>query len=88
METQDALDVAREGVIVILRIASPIMAMALIVGLTVSLFQALTQIQEITLSFVPKILTIFLSLLFFLPFMVATLVTFAEGLASRIAGIG
>ncbi len=88
MEIQDVLDVAREGVMVILRIASPIMAMALIVGLTVSLFQALTQIQEITLSFVPKILTIFLSLLFFLPFMMATLVTFAEGLAGRIAGIG
>ena len=88
MEAHDVLDVAREGVMIILRIASPVMAMALIVGLSVSLFQALAQIQEITLSFVPKILTIFLSLLFFLPFMVATLVTFAEGLAGRIAGIG
>ncbi len=62
--------------------------MALIVGLVISLFQALTQIQEMTLAFVPKILVIFVSLLFFLPFMVTTLVTFTQGLADRIIGLG
>jgi len=48
----------------------------------------LTQIQEMTLAFVPKILVIFVSLLVFLPFMITTLITFTEGLADRIIGLG
>jgi len=59
-----------------------------VIGLIVSLFQALTQIQEMTLAFVPKILVVFLSLLVFLPFMISALITFTEGLAERIIGIG
>ena len=82
------LDVSREAVIVLLKLAAPLMIMALVVGLVISLFQALTQIQEMTLAFVPKILVIFVSLLFFLPFMVTTLVTFTQGLAGRIIGLG
>ena len=72
MDTQQALDVAREGILVLVKLASPLMLVALAVGLVVSLFQALTQIQEMTLAFVPKILVIFLSLLVFLPFMMTT----------------
>jgi flagellar biosynthetic protein FliQ len=88
MEAPEALEVARAGVIVILKIASPVMLLALVVGLTVSLFQALTQIQEMTLAFVPKILVIFTSLIVFMPFMLATLTAFMQGLASRIVGFG
>ena len=88
MEMAQVLDVTREAVIVLLKLASPLMIMALVVGLIISLFQALTQIQEMTLAFVPKILVIFVSLLFFLPFMVNTLVTFTQGLATRIIGLG
>ncbi len=88
METAQVLDVSREAVIVLLKLAAPLMIMALVVGLVISLFQALTQIQEMTLAFVPKILVIFVSLLFFLPFMVTTLVTFTQGLAGRIIGLG
>ena len=58
MDTQQALDVAREGILVLIKLASPLMLVALVVGLVVSLFQALTQIQEMTLAFVPKILVI------------------------------
>ncbi|MCZ6453407.1 MAG: flagellar biosynthesis protein FliQ [Alphaproteobacteria bacterium] len=87
MEMAQVLDVSREAVIVLLKLAAPLMIMALVVGLVISLFQALTQIQEMTLAFVPKILVIFVSLLFFLPFMVTTLVTFTQGLASRIIGL-
>ncbi len=87
MEMAEVLDVSREAVIVLLKLAAPLMIMALVVGLVISLFQALTQIQEMTLAFVPKILVIFVSLLFFLPFMVTTLVTFTQGLASRIIGL-
>ena len=88
MEMAQVLDVTREAIIVLLKLAAPLMIMALVVGLVISLFQALTQIQEMTLAFVPKILVIFVSLLFFLPFMVTTLVTFTQGLATRIIGLG
>ena len=88
MEAPEALEVARAGVVVILKIASPVMLLALVVGLTVSRFQALTQMQEMTLSFVPKILVIFTSLVVFMPFMLATLTAFMQGLADRLVGFG
>ncbi len=88
MDTATVLDISREAVIVLLKLSAPLMITALVVGLTVSLFQALTQIQEMTLAFVPKILVIFVSLLVFLPFMITTLITFTEGLADRIIGLG
>jgi len=88
MDTATVLDISREAVIVLLKLSAPLMITALIVGLIVSLFQALTQIQEMTLAFVPKILVIFVSLLVFLPFMITTLITFTEGLADRIIGLG
>ena len=88
MDMAQVLDVTREAIVVLLKLAAPLMIIALLVGLVISLFQALTQIQEMTLAFVPKILVIFVSLLFFLPFMVTTLVTFTQGLAGRIVGIG
>lgn len=88
MNAADVMDVAREAVIVMLKVGSPIMLLALAVGLTVSLFQALTQMQEMTLTFVPKAIVIFLSLLLFLPFMLGVLVTFTEGLMDRIVALG
>lgn len=86
MDAAAALDVAREGIIVMLKIGAPVMLVALAVGLGISLLQALTQMQEMTLSFVPKIVVISVALLLFLPFMLATLVAFTEQLAGRIAG--
>ena len=89
MDTQQALDVAREGILVLFKLAAPLMVVSLAVGLVVSLFQALTQIQEMTLAFVPKILVIFVSMLVLLPFMMTTLIVFTEGLFDRIvAGPG
>lgn len=88
MDTAAVLDVSRDAIIVLLKLSAPLMITALVIGLIVSLFQALTQIQEMTLAFVPKILVVFLSLLVFLPFMISTLITFTEGLAERIIGIG
>lgn len=69
MTGPEVLDVAREAIVTLLLVASPLMLVGLIVGVAVSLFQALTQIQESTLVFVPKILAIFLALLIALPFM-------------------
>ena len=88
MNAADVMDVAREAVIVMLKIGSPILLLALLVGLTISLFQALTQMQEMTLTFVPKAFVIFLSLLLFLPFMLGVLVSFTEGLMDRIVALG
>lgn len=88
MNSADVLEVGREAVIVMLKVGSPVLLVALCVGLIVSLFQALTQMQEMTLTFVPKVITIFLSLLLFLPFMLSTLTTFTRGLMDRIVGLG
>jgi len=87
MTEADAIDVARDAVVVLLTMTFPIMAIALGVGLTIALFQALTQLQEMTLVFVPKILVVFASLLFLLPFMLATISVFFEGLADKIIGL-
>ena len=80
------MDVGRDAIFTLLIVAGPVMAVALVVGLTIALFQALTQIQEMTLTFVPKIIAIFLSLLVLLPFMGASLASFMERIAARIAG--
>jgi flagellar biosynthetic protein FliQ len=88
MGVTEVLDVSREAVIVTLKIGAPVMLVALIVGLVISLFQALTQIQEMTLSFIPKIIAIFLSLLLLMPFMLSTLTTFTQSLAERIIHTG
>jgi flagellar biosynthetic protein FliQ len=87
MNEAQVLDVAREAIFVILKIGGPAMILALIVGVSVSVFQALTQIQEQTLTFMPKIVVIFLSMLFLLPFMLGTLTTFTHGLIDRIIAI-
>ncbi len=84
MTPADAMAVAREAIFVTLKLGAPAMILALVVGLMISLFQALTQIQEMTLTFVPKMLVILLSLLLFLPFMLQTLTSFTQGLMQRI----
>ena len=88
MNPADVLDVSREAVVVMLKIGTPVLALALLVGLAIALFQALTQIQEMTLSFVPKIIVIFVSLLVLMPFMMSTLVTFGQSLMDRIVALG
>lgn len=87
MSPTDVVDVAREAIWVLLQVASPIMLVALGVGLIVALFQALTQIQEMTLAFVPKILAIFLALVVFFPFMINTMIEFMEQISQRIASL-
>jgi flagellar biosynthesis protein FliQ len=69
MTGPEVLDVAHDAILTLLVVAAPLMLVGLVVGVAVSLVQALTQIQETTLVFVPKILAIFLALLVALPFM-------------------
>jgi flagellar biosynthetic protein FliQ len=78
------LDIARDGIFVFLKVAGPLMLVALVVGLVVSLFQALTQIQEQTLIYVPKIVTVF----GVLPFMGDAMASYMARIAARIAAGG
>jgi len=84
----EVLEIGRNSVWVVLQLAGPLMLAGLIIGLIIALFQALTTIQEMTLTFVPKILVIFVSLIVFLPFMISTLVEFSNQLFDRIISIG
>ena len=82
------LDVAREGIWVLILISSPMMIAGLVVGVVIALFQALTQIQEMTLVFVPKIIAIFAVLMVALPFMGATLGQYMQRMAELIVASG
>ena len=87
MTESELLELARSGMLVMVKVAAPPLLAGLAVGLLISLFQALTQIQEATLTFVPKVLTVLLVLLIFLPFMLHTLFDFTHLVLDRaIAG--
>lgn len=87
MNEADILAVAREAIFVALKLSVPPMLVALTVGVIVSVIQALTQIQEQTLTFIPKIIVIFLTVLFLLPFMINTLTGFTHAMVDRIIAI-
>ena len=78
MTPQMVVSIGREALILTLMIAGPMLLFGLIVGLAVALFQAVTQIQEMTLTFIPKILAIGLALLIFLPWMIAKATDFTR----------
>jgi flagellar biosynthetic protein FliQ len=84
MTGPDVLDVARDSILTLVLVSSPLMLIGLAVGVVISLFQALTQIQEMTLAFVPKILAIFLAMLVALPFMADLMQGHMTRLVSRI----
>jgi flagellar biosynthesis protein FliQ len=86
MTGPEIMDVARDAIWTLILVASPLMLVGLAVGVAISLFQALTQIQEMTLVFVPKILAIFVAMLVALPFMADTLHGYMARLAARIVG--
>jgi flagellar biosynthesis protein FliQ len=84
MGPSDVIDIGGEAILVALKIGAPVMLLALLVGLAISILQALTQIQEMTLTFVPKILVILVSLLVLMPFMLSTLTDFTQVLFAHI----
>ena len=84
MSGADILDIAGDGIWTMIIIAAPMMIVGLLVGVLIALFQALTQIQEMTLVFVPKILAIFVTMLLALPFMGATMGSFMTRLVDKI----
>ena len=88
MDEVAVLEVGRDALVVILKTSGPIMMVGLIIGMIIALFQALTTIQEMTLTFVPKIIAIFISIVIFLPFMMTTIIEFAYTLFDRVSNIG
>jgi flagellar biosynthetic protein FliQ len=85
MNQADVIQVIREAIVLMITISAPVLLVALIVGVSVSLVQALTQIQEMTLTFVPKILAMLAALIIFMPMMLNSLTGFMERLADKIA---
>ena len=86
MTGAEVRDVARDAIMTLVLVSAPLMLIGLVVGVVISLVQALTQIQEMTLVFVPKILAIFVAMLIALPFMADVLHGHMMRLAARIAG--
>ncbi|HEX4106179.1 MAG TPA: flagellar biosynthesis protein FliQ [Rhizomicrobium sp.] len=85
MDASNIMDFARSSILVLLEIIAPTMITSLVVGLVIGLLQALTQIQEQTLVFVPKIVAVFVVLLLALPFAGAALSGLMTDIATRIA---
>jgi flagellar biosynthetic protein FliQ len=89
MTEAELIDIARESILVMIKVAAPTLLTGLAVGLVISIFQALTQIQEMTLTFVPKVLLVCASMIIFLPFMLNTLTDFWKTIMDKIiAGSG
>jgi flagellar biosynthesis protein FliQ len=86
MDPQDAIDLGREALWTMLLIGSPVLVAGMIVGLVVSLFQALTQIQEQTVAFVPKIIAMLLVLSVSLPWLIAHMLQYTTNLIDGIPG--
>ena len=80
MHELQAMDLARHSILIALQLSMPILLLSLVVGVIVSLFQAVTQIQEQTLTFVPKIIVLVLALVLLGPWMLHTIVGFTAGL--------
>lgn len=88
MDQVAVVEIGQEALWVVLKMAGPIMLTGLFIGLAIALFQALTTIQELTLTFVPKIIAIFIALIVFLPFMITTLVEYSTRLFERMGSVG
>ena len=88
MDEQEVIDITREALMLVLQISAPVMIIGLVVGVIIALIQALTQIQEMTLSFVPKIMAIFFSIFLLFPTFAQLMAAFTEMIADRIVAFG
>jgi flagellar biosynthetic protein FliQ len=88
VNAEQVFDILREAMLVTLIICGPPMAIGLVVGIVISLIQAMTQIQEMTLTFVPKLIVLFITMIIFMPFMLATIIKFTEYIFDQIVAGG
>ena len=84
MSTEFIVELARNSIMTTLLVSSPMLILALVVGLAISIMQAITQIQEMTLTFIPKIIAVAVALIVFLPWMITTVVGFTNQLFALI----
>jgi flagellar biosynthesis protein FliQ len=87
MNGAEVLDIGRDAIWLTIQLAAPVLLVGLVVGVVIGLLQALTQVQEATLVYAPKIVAIFISLLIFLPVMGALLTGFMHHIADRISSL-
>lgn len=87
MTPETVITIAQDSVRVLLLISMPLMMTALVVGLAVSLFQAVTQIQEMTLTFIPKVVAMFVLLIILFPWMLSTMLDYTRELFGSIPGM-
>lgn len=87
MDMQSIVALGRSAIYTVLLVASPMLIFSLIVGTTIAILQGVTQIQEMTLTFIPKIIAVAVALIIFLPWMITTLVGFTSNLFAIIPSI-
>lgn len=88
MNEVEVLDISREAIFTLIKVVSPVLLVALFIGLIIGIFQALTQIQEMTLAFVPKILGVFFTLVLLFPFMLNQMRMLSDTLFDKIVNGG
>lgn len=88
MNEAEVLDIARDSMMTMLLVAAPMLLVGLIVGLIISIFQTLTHIQEMTLTFIPKIVSVFAALVLFMPWMLRELTEFTHRIMDKIVALG
>ncbi len=87
MAANSAIDISREALMLAMKISLPILLSALAVGLIISLIQALTQIQDQTITFVPKLITIFVVLFLLMPYIGSLMIGFNETISNQIVNV-
>ena len=88
MNEVEVLDISREAIFTLVKAVTPVLLVALFIGLIVGIFQALTQIQEMTLAFVPKILGVFVTIILLFPFMLNQMQMLTDTLFDKIINGG
>ena len=88
MNEVEVLDISREATFTLVKVVTPVLLVALFIGLIVGIFQALTQIQEMTLAFVPKILGVFVTIILLFPFMLNQMQMLTDTLFDKIINGG
>ncbi len=84
MTPESALDIGKQALLLVLLLSAPILVLGLVVGVVISILQSVTQIQEMTLTFVPKIIVTVLAMIFFGPWMLRMLMSYSVQLLSRL----
>ena len=87
MTTEAVIEIAQYAMRTVIFVAGPMLVAGMLVGLVISIFQAATQINEMTMTFVPKILTVFVVLIVTLPWTISQLTSFTEAMFARLAGM-